>query len=180
MPLTIGWDHRTDLSIIPLSAARSVTLLRGLASVLHGPNVLGGVVEIDLGRGPEAQRARDPLAVSAGLDQTGAGSLGVTTGTLIERDESQWVLRAGGGEMESVGSFTPTGHTVDLELPLPANLTLSGEYQLTDNWKVRAFVRDTARPAARELQRLGAELADDRPGCIRSGPHYLQDAGRDL
>ena len=34
VPLTLGWDHRTDLSIIPLTAARSIHLLRGLSSVL--------------------------------------------------------------------------------------------------------------------------------------------------
>ena len=34
VPLTLGWDHRTDLSIIPLTAARSIHLLRGL---LVGP-----------------------------------------------------------------------------------------------------------------------------------------------
>ena len=42
VPLTVGWDHRTDMSIIPLTAARSITLVRGLSSVLYGPNTLGG------------------------------------------------------------------------------------------------------------------------------------------
>ena len=40
IPLTVGWDHRTDMSVIPLTAFRNVTLLRGLSSMLHGPNVL--------------------------------------------------------------------------------------------------------------------------------------------
>ena len=37
VPLTIGWDHRTDMSIIPLTAAQGVRLIRGLSSVLYGP-----------------------------------------------------------------------------------------------------------------------------------------------
>ena len=41
VPLTLGWDHRTDMSIIPLTAARKITLVRGLSSVLYGPNTLG-------------------------------------------------------------------------------------------------------------------------------------------
>src|SRR5690606_40633549 len=45
VPLTLGWDHRTDLSVVPMTGAQSVMLLRGLPSVLHGPNVMGGVLD---------------------------------------------------------------------------------------------------------------------------------------
>ncbi|KPK65198.1 MAG: hypothetical protein AMS21_05415, partial [Gemmatimonas sp. SG8_38_2] len=48
VPLTLGWDNRTDLSIIPMTAARELTLVRGLSSVLHGPNALGGVVLVGI------------------------------------------------------------------------------------------------------------------------------------
>ena len=30
VPLTLGWDHRTDLSVVPLTAAQRITLVRGL------------------------------------------------------------------------------------------------------------------------------------------------------
>src|SRR5688500_2633489 len=46
IPVNLGWDHRADLSILPAGAASSVTIARGLPSLLYGPNVLGGVVEI--------------------------------------------------------------------------------------------------------------------------------------
>jgi anti-sigma-K factor RskA len=39
-----------------------------------------------------------------------------------------WVLRDGGGEMEAVGSFTPPGEAVELELPLPG----PGEFVAVD------------------------------------------------
>lgn len=40
-----------------------------------------------------------------------------------------WVLRRNrGGEMEAVGSFTPTSHTVKLKLPLPG----AGDYAAVD------------------------------------------------
>ncbi|MBI4545651.1 MAG: TonB-dependent receptor plug domain-containing protein, partial [Gemmatimonadetes bacterium] len=52
VPLTLGWDHRTDVGLVPLTGAQSITLVRGLPSVLHGPNVLGGVVEVGLARAP--------------------------------------------------------------------------------------------------------------------------------
>ena len=63
VPLSIGWDHRTDMSIIPLTAARSVTLVRGLSSILYGPNTLGGVVEVDVARGPGHVEAVDPFSL---------------------------------------------------------------------------------------------------------------------
>jgi iron complex outermembrane receptor protein len=46
VPLSLGWDDRADLSVIPATAAQTITLSRGLPSLLYGPNVLGGVVEI--------------------------------------------------------------------------------------------------------------------------------------
>ena len=52
VPLTIGWDHRTDMSIIPLTAAQSVRLIRGLSSVLYGPNPPGCLLGIDVARLP--------------------------------------------------------------------------------------------------------------------------------
>ena len=46
VPLTLGWDHRTDPSLIPVSGSQSITIVRGLGSVLNGPNTLGGVIDI--------------------------------------------------------------------------------------------------------------------------------------
>ena len=61
VPITLAWDHRTDLSVVPVTAARSVTLHRGLSSLLQGPNVLAGAVEVDIARGDRADvpRRRD-------------------------------------------------------------------------------------------------------------------------
>ncbi|MCH8982177.1 site-2 protease family protein, partial [candidate division KSB1 bacterium] len=71
VPLTMGWDHRTDLSIIPLTAARSIHLLRGLSSLLYGPNVLAGVVSVDVARGVERLEAPPAATLSAALDDNG-------------------------------------------------------------------------------------------------------------
>ena len=83
VPLTLGWDHRTDMSIIPLTAAQGVTLVRGLSSVLYGPNTLGGVVEVDVARSQSAGAGSvDPVAVGvAVVDATGGTNLSVTGGT---------------------------------------------------------------------------------------------------
>lgn len=107
VPITLGWDHRTDLSIVPLTAARSVNLLRGASSVLYGPNVLGGVVEIDVVRGASRISAPIPMSVSVGLDDTGATSASVSGGRLTDFESGQWLVHAGFGFRDRSGFALP-------------------------------------------------------------------------
>lgn len=60
VPLTLAWDARADASVIPSSAPQEPTFTRGLSSMLHGPNVLGGVVEVKVGSAAGAPVARAP------------------------------------------------------------------------------------------------------------------------
>ncbi|MGH7468846.1 MAG: TonB-dependent receptor plug domain-containing protein [Longimicrobiales bacterium] len=46
VPITLGWDHRTDPSLIPITGAQSLVIVRGLGSLLSGPNTLGGTIEV--------------------------------------------------------------------------------------------------------------------------------------
>lgn len=46
VPITLGWDHRTDPSLIPITGTRSLVIVRGLGSLLNGPNTLGGSIEV--------------------------------------------------------------------------------------------------------------------------------------
>jgi iron complex outermembrane receptor protein len=46
VPITIGWDHRTDPSVIPITGADRLVIVRGLGSLLNGPNTLGGSIEV--------------------------------------------------------------------------------------------------------------------------------------
>lgn len=114
VPLTLGWDHRTDLSVVPLTAARSVTLVRGLSSILHGPNVLGGAIEIDLGRagGPRPE----PLQVAAGVDQLAGYSVAAQTGVVAGVAGGRLLVRAGLGHRDREGFAEPGG----LEARYPA------------------------------------------------------------
>jgi iron complex outermembrane receptor protein len=97
IPLTLGWDARTDLSLIPVGAAREIQLYRGLSSVLHGPNVLGGVVDIDIVRGPLKIDLPPPLRLEGGVDHTGAVSLGGQVGATLRPGGRELVLRGGVG-----------------------------------------------------------------------------------
>ncbi len=142
VPLTLGWDHRTDLSIIPLTAARSINLLRGLSSVLHGPNVLAGVVEVDVARGNRRMEPSAPATFSLGLDQTGGLTVGGTGARLVESDGGQWLLQAGGGFRDRSGTTLPDAESMGAEEK--ALLTSDGELRLNSDFRhVDAFV--TAR-----------------------------------
>lgn len=116
VPLTLGWDARTDLSVIPLTAARRIRLVRGLSTILHGPNVLGGAVEIDIARGPERYERPQPLTVQLGINHTGGTSFAGTGGALVETGDGTWELRGGAGFQHHGGTPLPDVlDTSDLE-----------------------------------------------------------------
>lgn len=109
VPLTLGWDHRTDVSLIPMTAAQGVTLLRGLPSMLYGPNVLAGVVKVDVARGPFAMQDPIPLQLSAGVDHLGGSTFGVTGGAPVDLDGGGLQLRAGAGLRDRPEAALPRG-----------------------------------------------------------------------
>ncbi|WP_420447636.1 TonB-dependent receptor plug domain-containing protein [Candidatus Palauibacter sp.] len=95
VPLTLGWDARTDLSLIPVDAASEIQLFRGLSSVLHGPNVLGGVVSIEIGHG-SVDPDRRLNGMQGGMDATGAAFGGARLGRTWSSGEGGVSVQAGG------------------------------------------------------------------------------------
>jgi iron complex outermembrane receptor protein len=95
LPLTLGWDHRTDPSLVPIEGAQRVIVVRGLSSLLHGPNVLGGVVEVEVSNG-DAGLLRPELSVGTGLDQYGSHVVGLGAGTGMRLGAGTLVARGGG------------------------------------------------------------------------------------
>lgn len=102
VPITLAWDARADLSVVPATAWQEITFVRGLSSMLHGPNVLGGVVEISSGRIFE-QPERASAEITLGADHVG-GFGSTLTGVLPWSNGSgKWLLRAGTGFRDSPG-----------------------------------------------------------------------------
>lgn len=104
LPLTIGWDHRSDPSLVPLTAARRVTLVRGLSTLLAGPNVLGGVIEVDVAGGttrdvPDTHGARGGIA----LGEHGARVLTASTTGAWTLSSRVLSVRAGGTDRHREG-----------------------------------------------------------------------------
>lgn len=165
VPLTLGWDHRTDLSVVPLTAARSITLVRGLSSILHGPNVLGGAIEIDLGGAGGARP--EPLQVAAGLDQLGGYSVAAQTGAAAEVAGGRLLVRAGFGHRDREGFAEPAGLDARYPALVGADVRANSHSSLSD-----AFV--TARYGA-----AGAWLAATGTGYTaeRGAPAELMEEG---
>ena len=70
VPITLGWDHRTDPSLIPITGSERLVIIRGLGSLLNGPNSLGGSIEIS--HDAFGQPAAGQLWAGAEVDQHGA------------------------------------------------------------------------------------------------------------
>jgi iron complex outermembrane recepter protein len=139
IPITLGWDARTDVSVLPAAAAQEVNLVRGLSSILYGPNVLGGVVEMSVARGftfPSASSAQ----VSAGFD--GTGGYGTTASASLPKETAggQLLFRAGAGFRDSPGA--PLASGVVEPVPTEDELRLNTDTRSLDGFLAFRYVRD--------------------------------------
>ncbi len=140
VPLTMGWDARTDLSIIPLTAARTVRIVRGLSSVLMGPNVLGGAVEVDIASGPDFLPAPPLFTGSLGVDHTGATRAQAAAGARVEGSSGSWDVRGGLGFRNTDGFVLPGGVLDDPGLQ-PRFLTADEDTRLnSDSRRIDGFL----------------------------------------
>lgn len=109
VPLNLGWDDRADLSVLPATAAASLTLVRGLPSVLYGANVLGGVVEVNVAQGPGTGVAAPFVEARLGGDHTGSFTAGATAAVPVSLERGAFSLRAGAGFRDRRGLALPGG-----------------------------------------------------------------------
>jgi iron complex outermembrane receptor protein len=108
VPLTLSWDARTDVSVLPAGAVSELNLVRGLSSILHGPNVLGGVVEMKVASALP-WRSSSTLSASAGLDDRGGYGTSATGDVPFSTGSGEGTLRFGMGFRDSPGSPLPGG-----------------------------------------------------------------------
>ncbi len=100
VPLTLGWDHRSDVSLVPITGATRISLVRGLSSLLHGPNVLGGVVEVSLADAAAGATAPSSLILSSTVDQLGGHAFQAAGGGAVGNG---FTARGGVGYRERSG-----------------------------------------------------------------------------
>ncbi|MDP2955197.1 MAG: TonB-dependent receptor [Longimicrobiales bacterium] len=139
VPISLGWDARTDVSVLPAAAPHEVNLIRGLASILHGPNVLGGVVEMSVARGTTFP-SETSAEVSAGYD--GVGGYGTSAAATVphESTSGRWLLRAGVGFRDSPG--TPLAEGISEPVPVESGLRMNTDTRSRDGFVALRYARD--------------------------------------
>lgn len=112
LPLTVGWDARTDPSLIPTTGVEQVDVVRGLATLLGGANTLGGVIRMDL-NGPLARNAprTTSLQVGTGIDQYASRVLTVNAARPFDVRGGTLRVRAGTTQRARDGFALP-GHAL--------------------------------------------------------------------
>jgi len=106
IPLTLAYDARTDVSVLPAAALREIRFVRGLSTLLHGPNVLGGVVEMNAARG--SYITGDPsFEIAGAFDHVGGWSTAAHATRPFETVGGWGVIRGGVGFRDSPGIPLP-------------------------------------------------------------------------
>ncbi|MGH7507089.1 MAG: TonB-dependent receptor plug domain-containing protein, partial [Longimicrobiales bacterium] len=170
VPLTLGWDSRTDVSVIPANALQELTLIRGLSSVLHGPNTLGGIVMLSVGQASVARRRS--FEVAAGFDQVGGYSTSAAAAVPVETESGRWLFRGGLGYRDTPGNTLPDG----VVEPVPASdddLRLNTDAEEVDGFLSGRYAGDGGAwfsfsgSAFRAERGIAAELGVSEPRLWR-------------
>lgn len=109
VPLTLTWDARADVSAIPMAGVQQLHYVRGLSSLLSGPNSIGGVVSATLWADHDAAQAPARVArAELQADQFG-GTRAATTfgGALTHTATSSVQYRVGAGWRDLPGLARP-------------------------------------------------------------------------
>lgn len=164
-PLSLSWDGRTDLSVVPIGAIEQVEFSRGLSSLLAGPNALGGVIEFQTDVSPRALRS-PKLLVQSGVDEV--GGFGASAAVSAPRSLAGGTLtaRAGLGHRDTPGAALAR----DVTEPLPSDddLRLNTDAKETDGFAALRFDRAggwmSLMSSASQAERgIAAQLETDAP-----------------
>ncbi len=109
VPLTLTWDARADVSTVPMAGVQRLDYVRGLSSLLSGPNAIGGVVALSLWDDHDPTRA--PARVSRlelQADQFGGARSSYMLGGALKHDPaSSLQFRVGAGWRDLPGFARP-------------------------------------------------------------------------
>jgi iron complex outermembrane receptor protein len=106
VPITLGWDHRTDPSLIPMTGEERLTIVRGLATLLNGPNTLGGTVEVT-SDASAFRTAGGRVTLGAGVDEYGAFTGTLSGGRAFDAGGGSLSLRGGVAHRQRDGFAVP-------------------------------------------------------------------------
>lgn len=118
VPITLAWDHRADISVVPLTGVERLVLVRGVSSLLYGPNALGGVVDVGLADAGMLTPRAGSLRIRSSVDEFGAYGVSVNGAAPVHVAGGELMLRGGAGYRERDGfagarDITDPGSTGD-------------------------------------------------------------------
>ena len=103
VPITLAWDHRADISVVPLTGIERLVLVRGVSSLLYGPNALGGIVDVGLADAGMMTPRVSSLRIRSSVDEFGAYGVSVAGATPVQVAGGELMLRGGAGYREREG-----------------------------------------------------------------------------
>lgn len=115
IPLTVPWDERTDLGLLPLIGVGSVVAHRGVSSALDPPNSLAGRIEM-------TTRRRALEGRSARLQVIGGEAGAMQASSLFEQRSGDWTTTVALEHRRRDGFLLPGG--ADLEFHQDPNRRL--------------------------------------------------------
>lgn len=161
VPITLAWDARADVSVIPATGISGLSYIRGLSSMLYGPNVLGGIVETSVGRSLQ-QPSEKSFRITSGVDDVGSYGGSIVGELPLERLGGQVLLRGGVGYRNTPGQ--PLAKDVTEVVKTDDNLRLNTDAENLDGFlSLRHRTRGGAwvslsGSAFREERGIAAEL----------------------
>jgi iron complex outermembrane receptor protein len=113
VPLTLTWDARTDATIVPMAGVQRLDYVRGLSSLLAGPNAIGGVVSARLWDDHDPERRPERVTrTDLQLDQFGGLRTALTAGGALHHSPTGTLsAKAGGSWRDTPGLALPSGVT---------------------------------------------------------------------
>ena len=106
VPITLGWDHRTDPSLIPMTGEERLVIVRGLATLLNGPNTLGGTIEIT-SDAAAFRTAGARVTLGVGVDEYGAFTSMLSGGRAFDAGGGSLSFRGGLAHRQRDGFAVP-------------------------------------------------------------------------
>jgi iron complex outermembrane receptor protein len=108
VPMTLTWDARTDPTIIPMTGAQRVEYVRGLSSLLSGPNAIGGTIAVSLWDPDQRGAAATTRRIDLQADQFGGlRTTGLVGGTLAQGARGTLQFRTGASWRTTPGTVRP-------------------------------------------------------------------------
>ncbi len=137
IPLTAGWDGRADPSAFPLSGVTGLVLVRGLSSLLYGPNTLGGVVDIGISSSRASRVRGTNVQLGVGLDQLGTQAIQGEVSRAIVAGPGEINLRVGAGRRDRTA--VSLSSSVDDQYATKSGRRSNSDLQQTDGFGAVRF-----------------------------------------